>query len=611
LEDRNLLSGDLLIDAQVPGLNLWNLMEYTQQGAFVSLQPVALAPGSTDTIPHGRGLSVDPTGNINIFDGSSNPFLATYSSGANSWSYRTFSGWSTVNNLTYGTVAAYKTFVFATDMATSGVGAPNGIIRFDSAGSGTVRFASGTDFIQLAVGQDGVLYGLSRFGKVQAFDPNSLALLRSFTLTGGPDPDIRSMAVDGSGQILAATWNGYLEKYDVNGNYLTSVRLRSPLGFTENLIDIALDTDGQVAVGGRGGEIYLTDESLASVQTIQTNQSNVFVTFDHYIGVPQHVVTPTFADLAGPTITYGQASVILGGQITAGTSIPSGSVDITVAGVTMSAPISSTDGTFSAVFDTSALGVSSSPYTITYSYAGDAHDAPIHDTSMSLTVLQAVTTLGSLPSATVVVGTPSVTLSGVVGSNSVLPVGQAVSITVVGASGTVATGTGVIKSDGSFSTSLSISAVPVGTDTIQYTYAGDANFAGASGTGSLTLTYAVVPLYDTTKPVHAGAALPIQLNVTDASGNAQTGLTLTAVSIVDANGITFTPKAKGNANPGNVFRETDFGYIYNLDTKGLAPGTYSLLVQVGNDPVLHAISFVIADQAAEVFNETSSGSSRK
>jgi hypothetical protein len=112
------------------------------------------------------------------------------------------------------------------------------------------------------------------------------------------------------------------------------------------------------------------------------------------------------------------------------------------------------------------------------------------------------------------------------------------------------------------------------------------------------VTYAVVPLFDTSKPVHAGAALPIKLEVTDAAGNAQTGLTLTAVSIVDANGNKFTPKAKGNANPGNVFRKVGFGYIYNLDTTGLAPGTYSLLVQVGSDPVLHAVSFVIADPAS-------------
>jgi hypothetical protein len=591
LEERTLLAGNLLIDAQVPGVLAYNLMQYTQQGALVSSQPVTAAPGGDLAA---RGLSVGPSGNVNIYDGTFTPYLATYAPATNSFSYQTFPGWSTVNNVSYGEVAAYKTFVFASDMFTFGGGEPNGIVRFDSAGSGTVRFASGNDFIQVALGQDGVLYGLLGGGTVKAYDPDTLAPGRTFTLQGGPDSDIRSIAVDPSGQILAATWGGYLAKYDATGHYLASTQLKGQFGFGENLINVALDTDGQVAVGGRFGEIYLTDETLASVQTIQTNQWNTFVTFDHYIGTAQQVVTPTFASLAGPAITYGQASVTLGGQITAGAAVPSGSVNITVAGVTKSAAINQADGTFSANFDTSTLGVSGSPYAITYSYPGDAHDAAIQDTSKSLTVTQAVTSLGDLVSPTVVIGTSAVTLSGVIDSNSVLPTGQAVTVTVVGAHGPVATGSGVIASDGTFSATLDISALAVGSYTMQYAYAGDANFAMSSGTGMLTVTYAVIPLYDTSKPVHAGAALPIQLQITDASGNDLSDLTATAVALVDVNGNAFTPRAKGQANPDNVFRKVGSGYQYNLDTTGLAAGTYTLLVRVGNDPVLHGVSFVIA-----------------
>jgi hypothetical protein len=587
LEERTLLAGNLLADTEIPGELVWNLQQYTQQGALVSSQPVS-DPASSD-YPAARGLSVDPSGNINIYDGTFTPYLASYAPATNSWSYQNFPGWSTFNNVTYGEVAAYKTFVFASDMATADGGEANGIVRFDSAGSGTVRFAQGTDFIQLALGQDGALYGLSHNGGVQTFDPDTLAPLRSFTLAGGPDSDIRSIAVDGSGQILAASWGGYLATYDSQGNYLNSIQLN------DNLVSVALDTDGQVAVGGRFGEIYLTDETLASVQTIQTHQWNVFVTFDHYIGIAPALATPSFSSLAGPTITYGQASVTLGGQITAPTSIPSGSVNITLAGVTLPAAINPADGTFSAVFDTSALGVSGSPYTITYSYPGDAHDAPIQDTSQSLTVNQAMTSLGSLASPTIVTGTMTVTLSGMVGSKSVLPVGEAVAITVLGSDGsTVSTGNATIGSDGSFSTSLDLPVLPVGSYTIQYVYAGDTNFAASNGAGTLTVTYFVGPLFDTTQPVNAGAALPVKLQVTDALGNDQSGLTITAVALLDANGDSFTPQAKGNANPGNVFRDTGYGYLYNLDTTGLASGTYTVLVQVGNDPVLHPISFVVA-----------------
>jgi hypothetical protein len=496
LEERTLLAGNLLVDVQVPGAEAYNLREYTPQGGLVSSVPVTAAPGGDLAA---RGLSVDPGGNVNIYDGTFTPALATYSPTANSFSYQSFAGWSTVNNVSYGEVAAYKTFVFASDMSTAGAGAPNGIVRFDSAGSGTVRFASGNDFIQVALGQDGVLYGLLGGGTVMAYDPNTLTALRTFTLQGGPDSDIRSIAVDPSGQIISASWGGYLAKYDASGHYLASIQLQGQFGFGENLLSVALDTDGQVAVGGRSGEIYFTDETLTPPQTIQTNQGNVFVTFDHYIGTGA-VATPTFESLAGPTITYGQATVTLGGKITAGTAIPSGSVDITVAGVTIPAAINPVDGTFSAVFDTSTLGVSGSPYAITYSYAGDLHDNAIQDTSQSLSVTQAVTALSDLASPTVNVGTSAVTLAGVVDSNSVVPAGQSVTVTVLDKHGhTVATGQGVIGDDGAFSTTLDLSDLRVGSYTIQYSYAGDTDFGMSSGTGKLTVTHDVKPLFDTSK----------------------------------------------------------------------------------------------------------------
>jgi hypothetical protein len=490
LEDRSLLSGDLLLTAQVPGASTYNLREYTPDGAIVSSQPVPPVPGSTD-LPEARGLSVDPSGNVNLFDGTFMPGLATLSATSGTWSFQTFPGWSTVNNISYSEVAAYNNFVFASDMTTFNIGGePNGIIRFDSSGGPTVRFGNGTDYLQVALGIDGLLYGLEGGGNVHVFDPDTLAPVRTFSLKGGPDGDIRSIAVDNTGQVIAATWGGYLAEYDPNGNYLTSIQLKNSSGFGENLINVALDTDGQVAVGGRFGEAYLTDESLASVKTIQTNQWVVFVTFNHYIGTNPILATPSFDSLAGPTITFGQSSVTLSGRITGGTAIPTGSVSITVGGVTQQAAINPVDGTFSANFDTSTLSVADSPLTITYSYPGDKHDNPIQDTSQSLTVNQAVTSLSNLASPTVVAGTQSVDLTGTVGSNSVLPVGQAVTVTITDANGNVVgTASGVINNDGSFTITIDTSALSVGSYSLQYVYAGDVNFTESDGLGTLTVTF--------------------------------------------------------------------------------------------------------------------------
>ena len=35
------------------------------------------------------------------------------------------------------------------------------------------------------------------------------------------------------------------------------------------------------------------------------------------------------------------------------------------------------------------------------------------------------------------------------------------------------------------------------------------------------------------------------------------------------------------------------GYIFNLDTTGLGPGTYTLWFTVAGDPVRHSVTFVI------------------
>jgi hypothetical protein len=100
-----------------------------------------------------------------------------------------------------------------------------------------------------------------------------------------------------------------------------------------------------------------------------------------------------------------------------------------------------------------------------------------------------------------------------------LPVGQAIAVQVLDANGPVASGSGTIGGDSSFSVTLDTSALPVGSYTIQYTYAGDANFTASQGTGTLTVTYAVNPLYDTSEPIHAGAALRVKIQVADTSGN--------------------------------------------------------------------------------------------
>ena len=56
-------------------------------------------------------------------------------------------------------------------------------------------------------------------------------------------------------------------------------------------------------------------------------------------------------------------------------------------------------------------------------------------------------------------------------------------------------------------------------------------------------------------------------------------------------------QAAGDADPGLRFRylgARDSGaYLFNLKTKGFAPGTYQLLVGVAGDSSTHAVTFQI------------------
>ena len=97
--------------------------------------------------------------------------------------------------------------------------------------------------------------------------------------------------------------------------------------------------------------------------------------------------TPIFSGLSGPTIKLGATPTALGGTLKAGSLIPTGSVSITLNGVPPQAAGITATGTFSSSFATGALTVAGSPYTITYSYPGDANfTAAGPDTSKSLTV---------------------------------------------------------------------------------------------------------------------------------------------------------------------------------------------------------------------------------
>jgi hypothetical protein len=111
------------------------------------------------------------------------------------------------------------------------------------------------------------------------------------------------------------------------------------------------------------------------------------------------------------------------------------------------------------------------------------------------------------------------------------------------------------------------------------------------------VTYVVQALFDQTQPHNSGSTIPIKLRLTDAAGANQSSAAtmVTGLSLQSAGGATVSLTSGGNANPGNVFRyDADLGgYVFNVDTTGLAQGTYTLWFSVAGDPVRHSVTFVI------------------
>ena len=94
----------------------------------------------------------------------------------------------------------------------------------------------------------------------------------------------------------------------------------------------------------------------------------------------------------------------------------------------------------------------------------------------------------------------------------------------------------------------------------------------------------------------SGRTIPVKISLCDANGVnvSSRSITVTAVGLSP----TGTLDDSGHANPGNVFRSVDHGYLFNLSTKGLAPGDYTLDFTVAGDPTLHHYAFTIrADEA--------------
>jgi uncharacterized repeat protein (TIGR01451 family) len=204
------------------------------------------------------------------------------------------------------------------------------------------------------------------------------------------------------------------------------------------------------------------------------------------------LLTPAFSGLtASQAITLGTASVGLSGTISAaGPAYPASGETVSVAinGTTAHATIGAS-GQFSLVFPTATIPASSTPYSITYSYAGDANLSATSDSSTMLTV-------NSIPPTITIQLAPT---SPVVLSQNGSVYNVALTITNVGnatASSIVVTGATLGSTSApSFPAGNSVTSLAAGgTATIQMVFSSSAGAVGASVPLKVSGTYAGGPL---------------------------------------------------------------------------------------------------------------------
>lgn len=235
-----------------------HMFEYTRGGGLV--QQMDIPTGDPAGGGFLRGVTVDTKNRVSFYNGTFSPFLSAYDSVHGVWTQTSIPGLSMANNLNYGGIASYGPYVFLPDFATAYDGSPNGIVRYNSDTGVSERFST-IDYIDATLGNDGLLYvrayddGLGT--PFHVFDPSTLAPGRVFHTSG-----VNSIVVAASGEI-----------YGISGTQV--VRLHSDgtaagsLTIGHNPYNIAISSDGKIAVACADGWVALTNESFSELTGFQ------------------------------------------------------------------------------------------------------------------------------------------------------------------------------------------------------------------------------------------------------------------------------------------------------------------------------------------------------
>jgi hypothetical protein len=288
--------GDLLGEGNILVSTRNVLYEYTESGTLVQSYAIPSPPGTSYTESARDIVSTNP-GEVLIYNGTFDPFLTTLETLPATWSHETYQGWSTVNNGTYGGIAASEDYIFVTDMKTYGGGGDEaaGVVRFNRLDGTAQHFANNREPIDLTLGLDGLLYVLYPGGSpggrfIDVFDPETLSFVRIISLAAifGHTAH-RAVAVNENGEVFIADWDGDLQKLDSAGNILIETSVCG-IAATCSLYDIDVSHDGRVVMGDRSGGVTITDENFSGFSRFNVGTRGTFVAFVPFGLIPPKIL---------------------------------------------------------------------------------------------------------------------------------------------------------------------------------------------------------------------------------------------------------------------------------------------------------------------------------
>jgi len=193
------------------------LQEFTYDGVFVRSFAVPY-PGGRPGTEWTRDLTVDRDGQVNVFNGTFQPYLSVLNPRTGQWGHFSATGWAIINNVSYGGIATWGGYVYVGDQALDNT---EGVFRFDiDRGYTSEQFDGPGGYIDVVTGLNGLLYGLrSDEMKVDERDPGNLEIRRTIAL----EKAVRAVAINADGEIYGASWDGLLYQFEPSGKRMRTM----------------------------------------------------------------------------------------------------------------------------------------------------------------------------------------------------------------------------------------------------------------------------------------------------------------------------------------------------------------------------------------------------